>query len=64
LWFYWLDEQGKVHKREMFTEEGLLLFEVPSLMPHAIMNQAKEANGFIYELSDAKMTEVTKVHVV
>ncbi len=54
----WLDEQGQLHQQTMPPEEGLLLIEMPPLVPHAVINHSTTHPAILFEYADAKQTDV------
>jgi uncharacterized RmlC-like cupin family protein len=61
--FYWLDEDNQLQHREMAPEGEILLFEVPSFLPHAIKNESAQS-GMLMEFGSDKMKDVERVMVV
>lgn len=42
----------------------ILLIEVPPFLPHAVLNKSNLKIGLLFELADAKMTDVEDVEIV
>ncbi|MBP7740937.1 hypothetical protein KA089_02035 [Candidatus Woesebacteria bacterium] len=61
LEFIWLDENGKQFKIHMNPNGQIKLIEVPSFLPHVILNKSDSKIGILFELADAKMSDDEKV---
>lgn len=59
----WQDEVGDTHQQHMNPNDQLYLVEVPSLLPHAVVNRSKTQFGVLYEMGDGKMKDVQKVAI-
>ncbi len=64
LTFWWLDEDGKKHEEHMNPEGQLVLIEVPSYLPHAVVNNSVTKNAVMFEYADAKMSNVEEIVIV
>lgn len=61
---YWLDEQGKLHERSIFSDkEELIWVEMPSYVPHAVKNIGKE-KAVLIEFADEKSRGSEFVEVI
>ncbi|NCN44998.1 MAG: hypothetical protein COU63_00260 [Candidatus Pacebacteria bacterium CG10_big_fil_rev_8_21_14_0_10_36_11] len=63
LLFVWLDENGAKYEEHMHPDGQILLIEVPSYLPHAVVNQSEVNVGILFEMADGKMVDVEKIEV-
>ncbi len=61
---HWVAADGSRRVERMKEGDNLYLFDVPSLVPHAILNRAKSKPAIILELSDNAPGEVEPVEVI
>jgi uncharacterized RmlC-like cupin family protein len=64
LVFIWEDENGKRHKEAMHPNGELILFVVPPLLPHVVINNSKESSAILYEWTDSEDVTVEKVNLI
>lgn len=64
LVFIWEDEHGKRHEEAMHPNGELLLFVVPSLLPHVVVNKSQQSPAVLYEWTDSEDVTVEKVNLV
>ena len=64
LEFIWIDENGKRFNIHMNPNEQILLIEVPAFLPHAVINKSDSKIGLLFELANAKMSDVEEVKIV
>ena len=64
LIFHWLDTKGRRHSDPMFVDGELMLFVVPSDVPHAVENKSSHSPEILYEFADNKEHIVERVSVV
>lgn len=64
LEFIWLDGNGKESRVHMNPNGQIFLIEVPPYLPHAVINRSDSRTGILFELADAKMSDVVEVEIV
>ena len=65
LQLYWLDEQGNVQERELFSQkEELILVEMPPFVPHAVKNIGNTEKAILIEFADDKIKKNEHVKVI
>ena len=57
LLLVWLDSDGNRHEEQMQREDQLLLFEIPTNLPHAVLNRSDIAAGVLWEFADGKLMD-------
>lgn len=62
--FHWIDEDGVVQKQSMVSDSELLLFVVPPLLPHAVVNTSPTEQGILLEFANESQHDVERVEVV
>ncbi len=55
LYFIWFDEAGTRYEQHMHPQGKILLVEVPTLLPHAVVNKSATQVGVLFEMADGKM---------
>ncbi len=52
LELHWVDGYGSKHRHKMRDNNRVWLFEIPSNVPHAIINTSEYSSGTLLEFSD------------
>lgn len=59
--FLWQDEKGTVHREPMNPDGELMQFFIPSLVPHAVVNESNNEPVILYEYCDKKDRQIERV---
>jgi len=58
LVLYWIDTKGERHEENMVEDNCLLLFIIPSYVPHAVKNNSLDTTAFLYEFANGIQQDV------
>ncbi|NCS97150.1 MAG: cupin domain-containing protein [Candidatus Pacebacteria bacterium] len=64
LSLFWVDVEDRTHEVTMQSKDTVLLFEIPSNLPHAIRNNSTSKHGVLFEYADEKMSNAKVVEVI
>ncbi len=64
LVFIWQDEKGEIHKEQMNPNGKLLLFFIPSFIPHGVINKSDISPAILYEWTDSESEEKEEVNLL